>query len=367
MAKTNYKVCWWLIQAIDGEFGAGSYFGGRGYSLNELHKLKTHNNLDVLDGEAKEKFRQDFMRWRTIIYKDFGLAILQKSDPGVIIGHGGGGHYYFLANPEILDEEGRTLREHIEHLAEMENNDSDPLSLTQISKKFTETPSSMGFISSNRSLSYGFLSQAGTKPRKILGEENLDIIQFAMQFGEIITIKYGKVKAGVAIDAPYSFEPYQLKEIEGRWYVIGNCYPIGHKEQAELAIYDLERLQLADNENPDIQYVPIEGFDICEQIVIDYACKRRLGKILNLTLFSHNDEFSTYLSQHPLSAIQEEIAEGRFKIYARMTVDLIIQFGAYGDEFSFRINPYQRLELEDRDIFNHLLNFYRKTNERTRD
>ena len=287
MAKTNYKECRWLVKAVAGDFEDGSYRNGTGYSLRNLFDLDPpgfsmdrsilYDTGNIRSIRMKDSFRQSIMRWRAIIYNEFGLAILQASDPGVIAKKGGGGYYYYLANPELLDKGGKTLKELIDFLADSETHRDSWVTVGQIEIHFRAQTASMGYISAGGAQTYGYLSKEGTSYRTILGEENLEIIQFAMQFGETLTIKYGKMKAGVSIDAPYSLEPYQLKEIEGHWYVIGNLYPLGHKESAEIAIYDLGRLQFAEEENPDVLYEPVKGFDINNEETLEEIC-RRTGK-----------------------------------------------------------------------------------------
>ncbi len=374
MAKTSYRECWWLIQAVEGEFGSGSYRKGTGYSLRNLNDLRpmgsridwitTHGYDTYVDEDvlrSKDQFRQTLMRWRTLIYNEFGLAIIMESTSGPDK-KGGGGYYYYLANPELLDDAGKTLREHIEFLAESEKNREDWISLPKMTERFTGGSSSMGFLSSGGSSSYGYLSKEGTSYRTVLGEENLELIQFAMQFGEVLTIKYGKVSAGVHINAPYSLEPYQLKEIEGRWYVIGNLFPLGHKEKAELAVYDLARLQFADEENPDVLYEPVKGFDIWEHVAIDYALKKLMGKVVPVDLFTKTEEFTDYLSNHPFCSAQEALDKGEFRIYICLTYDLLIQLGAYGKELSIGL-PRKEEEKDDRSLIRMLLNTLRKVDE----
>ena len=368
MAKTNYRNCWWLIQVVDGVFGSGSYRKGTGYSMRNINDLRpmgeridwvvSHERGELIDEEIlinKEKFRQTMMRWRTIIYNEFGLAIIMESTPGADLTHGNGGYYYYLANPELLDEEGKTLRDHIEFLAKSEKDRHEWVSLTDMTDRYKGITSSMGYISAGGPSTYGYLSKEGTSWRTILGEENLEIIQFAMQFGEVLTIKYGKIRTGIDINAPYSFEPYQLKEIEGRWYVIGNLYPIGHKEQAELAVYELARLEFAEEENPDVLYEPAKGFDINDKILVDFAAKKKIGQVIAVKLSTHTEELAGYFSKYPICSAQVDLGHGEFKTYIRFTNDLIVQLGAYGAELSFEV--VHHLEI------NAALNLFRRTGE----
>ena len=377
MPKTNYKECWWLVQVVAGDFDRGSYRNGTGYSMRNLIDLRQDGgriNQEILydyenenSRRIREEFRQSLIRWRTIIYNEFGLAILMKSDPGATPGHGEGGYYYYLANPELLNGKGKTLKELIEFLAKTETERDSWVTVGKMEKHFIGGASSMGYLSVGGSSTYGYLSREGTSYRTILGEENLEIIQFAMQFGETLTIKYGKMKAGVNIDAPYSLEPYQLKEIEGRWYVIGNLYPLGHKESAEIAIYDLGRLQFADEENPDIMYESVKGFDIWEHVSpIDFALKRQMGKVIPIDLITHAEEFADYLSEHPFCSAQEKLKEGTFRIYTCLTYDLLIQLGAYGEELTIGLPRKEEEEKDDRYFIHKLLNFLRKTREERR-
>ena len=311
----------------------------------------------------KEEFRQAIMRWRAELYNEFGLAILSGSAAGTIKGKGEGGYYYYLANPDLLKENRKTLKELIEFLAKSETNRDSWVTAGKIEKHFKGATSSLAFISSGRQSSYGYLSKESTSYRTVLGEENLEIIQFAMQFGEVLTIKYGKMRSGVDINAPYSFEPYQLKEIEGRWYVIGNLYPLGHKELAEIAIYDLARLQFADEENPDVLYEPVKGFDINEKIVIEFALIRRMGRIRTIDVTAHTEEFAGYLSENPLCSAQEVLSDGKFRIFVPQTRDLIVMFGAYGAELSFDVAARDDDWPNETDIVKQQLDLFRKTGE----
>ena len=381
MPKTNYKECWWLVQVVAGDFDRGSYRNGTGYSMRNLIDLRQDGgriNQEILydyenenSRRIREEFRQSLIRWRTIIYNEFGLAILMKSDPGATPGHGEGGYYYYLANPELLNGKGKTLKELIEFLAKTETERDSWVTVGKMEKHFMGGASSMGYLSVGGSSTYGYLSKEGTSYRTILGEENLMLIQFAMQFGEVLTIKYGKIRNGVDINAPYSLEPYQLKEIEGCWYVIGNIYPVGHKEQAELAVYDLGRLQFADEENPDVLYEPVAGFDINEKILVDFASKMEMGQVIALKLTTHTSELAEYFTDTPLCSAQVDKGDSTY-IYIRFTNDLIVQLGAYGAELSFEafylstrlIGHREELLFEKIDSpVLHALNLFRNTGE----
>ena len=349
MAKTSYKNCWWLIQIIDGDFGPGSYREGTGYSMRNINDFRpigeridwitSHERDMIIDDDTlqnKEAFRQTMMRLRAIIYNEFGLAIMQESTSGPDH-HGNGGYYYYLVNPELLDDAGKTLKDHIRFLAESETERGNWVSLKEMNARFKGSSSSLGFISADGPSSFGYLSKESTSYRTILGEDDLELIQFAMQFGEVLTIKYGKMRNGVDINAPYSFEPYQLKEIEGRWYVIGNLYPLGHKELAEIAVYDLARLEFADEENPDVLYEPVKGFDINEKIIVDFTAKMKMemGQVIALKLTANTSELAEYFTDTPLCSAQVDSQEDTYIIYIRFTKDLIVQLGAYGAELSF--------------------------------
>ena len=375
MPKTNYRDCWWLIRAMTGEFDAGSYKGGCGYSLRNLndllpmHERVKYDWFSLSEPAKKERdnFRHDIMRRRAIIYNEFGLAILSESDPGKERGKGEGGYYYYLANPELLDGETKTLRSLIEFLANSETERDSWVKVGDIDDDYrNRVPSSLGFISAGGTSSYGFLSGVGTTPREILGEEDLVLIQFAMEFGEVLTIKYGKVKTGVDINDLYSFEPYQLKEIGDRWYVIGNGYPLGHKEKGEVVIYDLARLQLADEDNPDQIYEPVKGFDIDEHIHLDSSCKRRIGGVRAFDIITNTEEFADYISKHPLCSAQEPIKEG-FRIFSNLTTDLIVQLGAYGDELTIGLPEKEGEDEGERYLIHHILNYFRKASSKTRE
>lgn len=345
MPKTNYRECWWLVQVVAGDLGSGGYRNGTGYSIRNLVDLRSDGgriNQEVLydydnirSQRIKEEFRQSLMRWRAELYNEFGLAILSRSEAGSVKGKGEGGYYYYLDNPDLLEEKRKTLKELIEFLADSETNRDSWVTAGKIEKHYLAKTSSLGFISAGGPSSFGYLSKENTSYRTILGEDNLELIQFAMQFGEVLTIKYGKVRTGVDINAPYSFEPYQLKEIEGRWYVIGNLYPLGHKELAKIAVYDLARLEFADEENPDVLYEPVKGFDVNDKILVDFAAKRKMGQVIALKLTTHTSELAKYITDNPLCSAQVDRHEGTYILYTRFTYDLIVQLGAYGAELSF--------------------------------
>lgn len=372
MANTCYKECLWLTQAVTGDFGPGEFKKGEGYRLETLEKFYSHKfriyRYDMTDERKRKQFSVMIWRLRIRLYFQFGLIILSDSTEGAIKKKGNGGYFYYLANPEILDEEGRTLRQHMELLAKFENNIPETVDWENLKSNYTNTTQSMGFLSSGASSAYGYQITPGTTPRRILGEANLQEIQFAMIVGEVLTIKYGKVRTGVDINAPYSLEPYQLKEIEGRWYVIGNIYPIGHKEQAELAVYDLNRLQFADEENPDILFEPVKGFDINDEKTLEYIYKRtnRLFEggyflkngVRTIDIMTHTEELANYFSEHPFCSAQEEISKGKYRIYTTLTVDLFVMFGAYGEELSFKVNEKDEDSIPPECIENQL-NYFR--------
>jgi hypothetical protein len=382
MPKTNYKECWWLVQVVAGDLGSGGFRNGTGYSIRNLVDLRSDGgriNQEVLydydnirSHRIKEEFRQSIMRWRAELYNEFGLAILSRSETGKVKGKGEGGYYYYLDNPDLLEEKRKTLKDLIKFLADSETNRDSWVTAGKIEKHYRGNASSLGFLSAGGPSSYGYLSKEGTSYRTVLGEENLEIIQFAMQFGETLTIKYGKVRTGVDINAPYTLEPYQLKEIEGRWYVIGNLFPLGHKEQAELAIYDLARLQFADEENPDMFYEPVKGFDIGDDKTLADICQRNylylegqywlINGVRTIDIMTHTEELAGYLSNHPLCSAQEEVSTGKYRIYTSLTTDTFVMLGAYGAELSFKVIPKDDVDPFPKEIENHL-NFFRNTGE----
>ena len=375
MANTCYKECLWLTRAITGEYGAGEFKNGDGYRLESLAKSYSkefRSYYDMTDPKEKKQFSVYIWRWRMRLYFQFGLIVFSDSTDAAIKKKGNGGYYYYLANPEILDEGGRTLRQHMEFLAKFENNIPETVDWDELRKKYAAASQTMGFLSSGDSSAYGYQLTPGTPPRRILGEASLQDVQFAMLVGEALTIKYGKVRTGVNINAPYSLEPYQLKEIEGRWYVIGNVYPLGHKEKAELAVYDLGRLQFADEENPDVQYMPVKGFDVNDKILLDFAAKRKMGQVIALKLTTHTSELAKYITDTPLCSAQVDRQEGTYILYILFTNDLIIQLGAYGAELSFEaydlctrlVDHREELLFEriDSPVL-HALNLFRNTGE----
>ena len=374
MANTCYKECLWLTRAVTGYYGDGEFKNGDGYRLESLAKFYMKEfrlYYDMTDSKEKKQFSVSIRRLRMRLYFQFGLIVFSDSTDAAIKNKGNGGYYYYLANPEILDEGGRTLRQHMEFLAGFENNIPETVDWESLKKKYVSATQSLGFLSSEDSSTYGYQITPGTTPRRILGEANLQDVQFAMLVGEVLTIKNGKVRSGIDINAPYSLEPYQLKEIEGRWYVIGNLYPLGHKERAEIAIYDLGRLQFADEENPDVLYEPVKGFDINNEETLEEICKRtgkpfegwyfnRIGKVYTIDIRAHTEEFAKHISDHPLCSAQEDFSDGRFRIYSRLTTDLFFMFGAYGAELSFNVIP-KNDDPSEAEIIKQQLNYFRNT------
>ena len=375
MANSCYKECWWLTRAITGYYDSGEFKKGEGFRLESLAKFYTTEfkvYYNMLDPKERKSFSVMIWRLRIRLYFQFGLVVFSDSTDAAVRGKGNGGHFYYLANPDKLDDGGRTLREHMELLAKFENNIPTKVNWEELKKQYTPTTSTMGFLSAGNTSAYGYQMTPGTTPRTILGEEKLQIVQFAMLVGEVLTIKYGKIRTGVNINAPYSFEPYQLKEIEGRWYVIGNLYPLGHKESAEISVYDLARLQFADEENPDVLYEPVKGFDINDERTLADICKKNnryleggyfcaKGVVQTIRLMAHTEEFANYLYDYPLCSAQERITEGVFQIYTTLTTDLFVMLGAYGAELSFRV-LWQDEGFFPEEIENQL-NFFRNTRE----
>lgn len=384
MAKTSYRSCWWLIQAVAGEFGKGSFRNGTGYTMWELNNLRpvadrlmwkpvteVDKELDEEYLRDKTKFQKNFHNWRAIIYNEFGLVIMMESTSGPDH-HGNGGYYYYLANPDLLDKGGESLRDHIKFLAESETKRDYWVSVEEMTKLYKSGSSTMGFISTGGSASRGYLSNSNTTPRFILGEENLPLVQFAMEFGEVLTIKFGKVREGIGFDDPYSFEPYQVKEIEGRWYVIGNLYPMGHKEAAELAVYELARLEFAyDEENPDLFYKPIKNFEVDSHIILGHDIRKKLGDVFLVEVDVDDCELLTQLRKYPLCSSQEDSEHKQLYITSRLSKDLIVQFGAYGDEIYFKTHPRliwntddEELMEEDEKYVTKALNYFRNPQEK---
>ena len=376
MANTCYKECLWLTRAITGEFGAGEFKNGDGFRLESLAKSYSsefHAYYNMTDAKQKKRFSVSIWRLRMRLYFQFGLIIFSDSTDAAIKKKGNGGYFYYLANPEILDEGGRTLRQHMEFLAKFENNIPDTVDWDDLRKKYTPATQSMGFLSAGYSSSYGYQITPGTTPRRGLGEARLQEVQFAILVGEVLTIKYGKIRNGVKINAPYSFEPYQLKEIEGRWFVIGNLYPLGHKELAEIAVYDLARLKFADDENPVVRYKPVKGFDIIKDKTLADVCKKnhRLLEggyfslndgVYAIDIMTHTTEFSRYISDHPLCSAQERTSVCGYRIYTTLTIDLFVMLGAYGAELSFKVQRKNDHGLPP-EIIENQLNFFRNTGE----
>ena len=105
---------------------------------------------------------------------------------------------------------------------------------------------------------------------------------------------------------------------------------------------------------------PVKGFDIWEYRVIDFALKRRMGKVIPIDLITHSEEFADYLSKHPFCSAQEALNKKTFRIYICLTPDLLIQLGAYGEELTIGLPKKESEEQDDRQIIRELLNTLRK-------
>ncbi len=378
MALTNYCIYKWLIFLLETEADEQ-----HGMTLKDINQRYLWDRKDIfkyipssgwtrtglpdrkkelVDAEGKKYTEyldpkitpKTFLRWRHSIYEQFGLLIQQPIFKNIVQNR------YYLANPELLDEN-KTLRETLEHLVDEEKRGYETKTLLTVSprgrKKKADGVSSVGN-------SMGFVSVGGSDvdyPDTRLGyqdePEMVGIIQFVMSIGEALVIKYGKMKRPGEKrdndkDKKYVLEPQQLKCINGRWYVVGNLYEYGNRETSHLVIYDVERIRLCEDEDILIpRYQVNDGFDIYNLIPDDWTDYLDPDKVVSLYLKTTGQIFDdqpfcqAQMKLDDLSGIMYTI----YKVYVKPDKDFLIQYLAYGDEMRV-VDMSKKIEPSDTDI-----------------
>ena len=368
MALTNYCVYKWLIFLLEKETDE--------QNCMTLEKISEHYRKDWDDiykkedgktgrqncgPQEKETKKKDskgewhrvyiesktFLNWRYAIYKEFGLLIQQPIVKGVVQNR------YYLSNPELLDGNSN-LREMIEHLVNDEQRGFEAKTLLTVSPrgrkpKAAGVGGTMGFVSAGGGYVDYYYPQYG----EVEEPEMVGIIRFLMTIGEALVIKYSK--AGRPIEKPnrYVLEPQQLKCINGRWYVAGYLYEYGNRESARVSIYDVELIQICEDEDIAApRYEVVEGFDIYNQLPEDWSEHFDPDKVVSLYLRA----MGNLIEKHPFCQAQELVesagiglVRSLYKVYVRLDQEFLIQYLAYGDELVV-FNPYNRIDRTPIDI-----------------
>lgn len=378
MALTNYCIYKWLIFLLDEEADEQ-----HGMTLEEINRrylwdkesifkyvpttdrVRTGlpmRKVELIDADGVKHTEyldpkitpKTFLRWRHSIYGQFGLLIQQPIFKNVVQNR------YYLANPELLDEN-KTLRETIEHLVEEEERGFEAKTLLTVSprgrKKKADGVSSVGN-------SMGFVSVGGSDIDYVdtqLGyqdePEMVGVIQFVMTIGEALVIKYGKTKRPDERKSDdkekiYVLEPQQLKCINGRWYVAGNLYEYGNTDTARIVIYDVERIRLCEDDNiATPMYEVADDFDIFNLIPDNWTEYFDPDKVVSMYLKTIGQIFD----DQPFCQAQMKLDEVSgiiytiYKVYVKPDKDFLIQYLAYGDEMRV-VDMSKKIETSDTDI-----------------
>lgn len=395
MALTNYRAYKWLIdlldEAPDQRFGMTHKQINREYErqYDKIYNLDIDTNSRTRTGitERKKVFLKNsteettltyktLINWRNAIWKEFGLIVwhpvIKKKVNKIIKGVKTEvevetkPNTYILVNRELLDEN-KTLRETLEHLVEDERRGyvtQSPFSKsnrTQKSSAVKVSGKTMGFVSAGSS-DVDYLNEQLENEPELLG-----IIQFAMTFGEALVIEYGKSlspdekkNSDYKKDEPFVFEPQQLKQINGRWYVAGYLYSYGNRETLQTVIYDVERLNLWEGMD-DIEipsYTLNEGFDITSLLPSDRSDHFDPDRVVSVYMRTTG----SFLDKQPFCEAQEKVEEGLthnlYKMYVKPNDDFFIRYMAYGDELQ-AFNPFHKIERTSTDITDEQIQYLR--------
>lgn len=361
MALTNYCVYKWLIFLLEKETDEQNCMTLEKISehyrkdWNDIYKKEDGKtgrlNLGPQEKETKKKDSKGewhrvyiesntFLNWRYAIYKEFGLLIQQPIVKGVVQNR------YYLSNPELLDGNS-TLREMIEHLVNDEQRGFEAKTLLTVSPrgrkpKAAGVGGTMGFVMAGTNDCPEDVIQFGYQEEP----EMVDFIRFLMTIGEALVINYGKLGSIEKLDR-YVLEPQQLKCINGRWYVIGNLYEHGNPGSSRVSIYDVERIQICEDEdvvNP--RYTVVEGYDVytSDLFPADWTEYFDPDKVVSMYLGTLGD----VIEKHPFCQTQMKVDSlfGRlYKVYLKPDKDFFIQYMAYGIEL-VAYNPYEEQQIE---------------------
>lgn len=341
MPSTNFRDYRWLIDSL---IDAGE----QGLSLNQLNQQyqldwqsenqeRKKNGLPGLKQTLKRKFNpikhNTFSNWRAQIYKLFGIIVdTPKYD-----------NYYVITNPHLWDSPS-SLKDLVQILVDEELRGYNPKPPTNIrrgrrAKVQTQTFGIVtGFLNKDDFFKYG-TPQFGYDEIDI--PEMVDIIRFTMVIGEALVIHYSKTRNGSPKSSrktSYVFEPQEIKQINGRWYVGGNIYPYGHRNLATKTTYDVEQIRLSDIEDvmSPPRYEITEEFDMYSILPTDWKEQFDPNKVVSMeTRVAWN-----IFEKQPFCQAQEKIVGGKeglsdkYKIYVLPNEDFLLQYFSYGDEVS---------------------------------
>ena len=385
MALTNYRAYKWLIELLD-EYPDQKY----GMSRAQIEKAylsdyKKIYNTSIPSGKTrtgitsqKKVFLKDsteevvltnktLINWRNAIWKEFGLIIwhpvIRKKVNRIINGvkkeveEESSSNTYIIYNRELLDQN-KTLRETLEHLVEDEQRgyvSKSPFTahVKGRPKSSTVKDATMGFVSIRSGEEY---------PDYQLGyheePEMLDIVRFSMSIGEALVIKVGTKNMVL--------ESQELKQINGRWYVIGNQYEYGDedKESSQLVVHDVELLNLSDDEDVvSPMYKVVKEFNSTHLMPWDWNEHFSPDKVVSLYikvngLIFENRPFSdTQMNLGNYS--QTNLPQYIYKIYVKPNKNFLLPYLAYdGTKVKVCEAPDDKVK-SDTDITEEQINYLR--------
>lgn len=378
MALTNYAVYKWLIFLLEKEADEQNAMTLKEITQRYIwdkDKIYTFDKktgrkrtglpervIELVDAEGikhKEYLppkieAKTFNYWRYAIYKQFGLLIQQPIVKNVVK------NKYYLANPELL-EDNLSLRAIIEHLVDDEKRGFEAQTKLTVSqrgrKKKVEgvsSPSdSMGFISVGNGYEYPDW-QFGYNEEP----EMVDYIRFYMNLGESLIIKNGTKNMVL--------ESQELKQINGRWYVIGNQYEYGDedKESSQLVVYDVELLNLSDDEDVvSPLYKVVKEFNSTHLMPWDWNEHFSPDKVVSLyikvngLIFENHPFCDTQMNLGNYS--QNTLPQYIYKIYVKPNKDFLLPYLAH-DDIRMRVcaAPDDKVK-SDTDITEEQINYLR--------
>lgn len=338
MPLTAFKEYKWLIDTLENH--------EEGYTQPDLINLfnKEQDDIQIKNIRAgrpndegcfrvKRLRRNTLKEWRCQVYCLYGLLIRNT----------GANYAYVLENRDKLNEVS-SIRKMVDLLASIEDREETKTIVHSRRGRRVVTkndPPVIGSIVDFVSTGFGGETFGYVNTDIDFGEPTmLDLVQFSMAVGEGMIIKYGKHKVGESHkDKAYVLEPQQLKYINGRWYVGGNLYEYGKKEESfRTTIYDIEQIRLVEDidENlfVDPHYILSETFDIEELVPADWFDYFDPNQVVSVNIRAPFNLFD----KTPLTPVQTEIKEleksmyKTYKVFANPTRDFILQLLSYGEE-----------------------------------
>lgn len=348
MALTNYRGYRWLINLLedcpDQKFGMTVEQIDIEYNrqYRKIYNLDIDTSARVREGITKEKkiftkenteratfTYKNLINWRNAIWKEFGLIIWHPVVKGKVNGVEKeiAKKSYILVNRELLDE-GKTLRETLDHLVEDEQRgyvSESPFKSTtrgRTAKAKTTTGDTMGFVSvGDNSVDY-YEPQFGYQEEP----EMVDTIRFLITIGEALVIR--KNSKNMVLEAQ------ALKCINDRWYVLGNVYDYGDRETLKPVIYDVLDLQISEDEDVvGPLYEVMDDYDIYKLIPDDWSEHFDPDKVVSIYFKVAGRLFE----DTPFCQTQEKIninvglLHNVYRVFVKTDKDFYLQYMAYGD------------------------------------